>query len=191
MALARCLTILYGSQTGTAQDVAEKLYRDSKCCHFVGPVQALDGYDVRRLIGERFVVFVCSTQGQGDEPDNMRTFWRFLLRKSLPADSLCGLQYAVLGLGDTSYDKFNFVAKRLNKRLQQLGARPVLPTGVYFGGTATDGWRLHVGGCPGAQVWRTPSTIWASMRWRRRGRPTCGRAWRSCVRCPTASASCR
>lgn len=125
----RPLTILYGSQTGTAQDVAEKLYRDSKCYHFAGPVQPMDGYDVRRLIDERFVVFVCSTQGQGDEPDNMRTFWRFLLRRSLPAESLSGLHFAVLGLGDSSYDKFNFVAKRLNKRLQQLGARPIVPIG--------------------------------------------------------------
>lgn len=127
----RPLTILYGSQTGTAQDVAEKLYRDSKCYHFVGPVKPMDDYDVRRLIDERFVLFVCSTQGQGDEPDNMRTFWRFLLRRSLPASSLCGLHFAVLGLGDSSYEKFNFVAKRLNKRLQQLGAQPIIAMGEF------------------------------------------------------------
>lgn len=130
---SRRLTILYGSQTGTAQDMAEKLYRDSKCYHFSGPVQSMDDYNVRKLIEERLVVFVCSTQGQGDEPDNMRSFWRFLLRKTLPLDSLAGLQYAVLGMGDSSYDKFNFVAKRLNKRLQQLGAKPILPIGKKTG----------------------------------------------------------
>lgn len=32
-------------------------------------------------------------------------FWRFLFRKSLPASSLCQLDYAVLGLGDSSYPK--------------------------------------------------------------------------------------
>lgn len=139
----RQLTILYGSQTGCAQDLAEKIYRESKRWHFSGPVQALDAYDVQRLVDERLVVFVCSTQGQGNEPDNMLSFWRFLLRKSLPADSLCNLHFGVLGLGDSGYAKFNFVAKRLSKRLQQLGAVPILATGsciairntcnLYFG----------------------------------------------------------
>lgn len=54
---------------------------------------------------EHLVVFVCSTTGQGNEPDNMRKFWRFLLRKNLPADSLASLQYALFGLGDSSYAK--------------------------------------------------------------------------------------
>lgn len=127
----RPLTILYGSQTGCAQDLAEKIYRESKQWHFSGPVQALDAYDVQRLVEERFVIFVCSTQGQGNEPDNMVGFWRFLLRKNLPADSLCNLRFGVLGLGDSGYAKFNFVAKRLAKRLQQLGAVPILATGWY------------------------------------------------------------
>lgn len=125
----RHLTILYGSQTGCAQDMAEKIYRESKQWHFTGPVQSLDAYDVQRLVEERFVVFVCSTQGQGNEPDNMLAFWRFLLRKSLPPNSLSNLHFGVLGLGDSGYAKFNFVAKRLAKRLQQLGAVPLLATG--------------------------------------------------------------
>jgi len=57
----------------------------------------------------------------------MKTFWKFLLRKSLPNDSLSKLCFAVVGLGDSSYQKFNFVAKRLNKRLLQLGATAILP----------------------------------------------------------------
>lgn len=44
---------------------------------------------------------------QGDPPDNMRRFWRFLLRKSLPPDSLAGCHVAVFGLGDSSYPNFN------------------------------------------------------------------------------------
>lgn len=44
---------------------------------------------------------------QGDPPDNMRRFWRFLLRKSLAADSLAAVRYAVFGLGDSVYVKYN------------------------------------------------------------------------------------
>lgn len=65
-----------------------------------------------------------------DEPDNMQKFWKFLLRKSLPPDSLVKLNFGVIGLGDSSYQKFNFVAKRLHKRLIQLGANPIQPVGL-------------------------------------------------------------
>lgn len=71
-----------------------------------------------------------STSRSLDEPDNMKNFWKFLLRKSLPSDSLEKLSFAVIGLGDSSYAKFNFVAKRLHKRLLQLGANPILPVGL-------------------------------------------------------------
>lgn len=128
--MERKLTILYGSQTGTAQDLAEYIWRESKRFHFIGSVLSMDKYDVRELINERLVVFICSTTGQGEEPENMKSFWKFLLRKGLPVDSLCSLNCAVLGLGDSGYEKFNFVAKRLNKRLQQLGANTVMPVGL-------------------------------------------------------------
>jgi sulfite reductase alpha subunit-like flavoprotein len=57
----------------------------------------------------------------------MKNFWKFLLRKSLPTDSLSRLNFVVIGLGDSSYLKFNFVAKRLHKRLIQLGGNALLP----------------------------------------------------------------
>lgn len=44
------------------------------------------------------------------------------MRKNLPAGSLSHLQFSVVGLGDSSYPKYNFVAKKLFKRLAQLGA---------------------------------------------------------------------
>ncbi|KAJ6637955.1 NADPH-dependent diflavin oxidoreductase 1 [Pseudolycoriella hygida] len=159
MSTNRKITILYGSQTGTAQDLAEQIYRESKLYHFNGPVQSMDCYDVTNLINEAIVIFVCSTTGQGDEPDNMKSFWRFLLRRNLPSDSLRNLRYGVLGLGDSSYSKFNFVAKRLGKRLSQLGGREILPvglcddqhdlgaSGVYFPWIA-DCWKKLLDICP-------------------------------------------
>jgi sulfite reductase alpha subunit-like flavoprotein len=44
---------------------------------------------------------------QGDPPDNMRRFWKLLLRKSLPPSILAGTAYAVFGLGDSGYVKYN------------------------------------------------------------------------------------
>lgn len=128
--MVRKLTILYGSQTGTAQDLAEYIWRESKRYHFSGTVMPMDKYEIQQLPQEQIVVFVCSTTGQGEEPDNMKIFWKFLLRKSLPSNSLSSMYCAVLGLGDSSYEQFNFSAKRLNKRLQQLGANILIPIGL-------------------------------------------------------------
>lgn len=124
------LLVLYGSQTGTAQDTAQRMVRQAKRRRLQVQAMPLDNYKVANLISETLVVFVCSTTGQGDPPDNMKNFWRFIFRKSLPAGSLCQLDCAVLGLGDSSYPKFNFVAKKLHKRLQQLGAAMLLPVGL-------------------------------------------------------------
>lgn len=124
------MLILYGSETGTAQDVAEGIWRTSKRYGFTGTVQPMDDYDISKLIYEPLIVFVCSTTGQGDPPENMRNFWRFLLRKSLPKNSLSNSWVAVLGLGDSSYAKFNFSAKKLSKRLVSLGAKLLIDTGL-------------------------------------------------------------
>ncbi|GJQ80364.1 hypothetical protein Trydic_g12228 [Trypoxylus dichotomus] len=124
------ITILYGSQTGNSQDLAERIWRESKRFFFTGSVLCMDNYNILELVSEKCVVFVCSTTGQGEEPDNMKNFWKFLLRKNLALDSLANLRYAVLGLGDSSYVKFNFAAKRLNKRLMQLGAQTIIPLGL-------------------------------------------------------------
>ncbi|CAJ1071062.1 NADPH-dependent diflavin oxidoreductase 1 [Xyrichtys novacula] len=124
------LLVLYGSQTGTAQDTAQRIGRQAQRRRMKVQVLPLDSYNVASLISESLVVFVCATTGQGDPPDNMKNFWRFLFRKSLPAGSLSRLDCAVLGLGDSSYPKFNFVAKKLHKRLEQLGASTLLPAGL-------------------------------------------------------------
>ncbi|KAM9338279.1 NADPH-dependent diflavin oxidoreductase 1 [Symphorus nematophorus] len=124
------LRVLYGSQTGTAQDTAQRIARQAQRRQLQVQVLPLDAYNVANLISESLVVFVCATTGQGDPPDNMKNFWRFVFRKSLPAGSLSRLDCAVLGLGDSSYPKFNFVAKKLYKRLMQLGASMLLPAGL-------------------------------------------------------------
>lgn len=54
----------------------------------MGPVLSMNDYEMDKLINESVIVFVCSTTGQGNEPDNMKKFWKHLLRKSLPIDLL-------------------------------------------------------------------------------------------------------
>ena len=69
----------------------------------------MDAYDVTRLPIEpsAAVIMVVSTTGQGEFPSNACRFWRFMLRKGLAADSLDSLRFAVFGLGDSGYPKYN------------------------------------------------------------------------------------
>ncbi|OWY92727.1 NADPH-dependent diflavin oxidoreductase, partial [Phytophthora megakarya] len=71
----------------------------------------------------------------------MRSSWRSLLRKTLGPQWLAGVRVAVFGLGDSSYAKYNAVARRLQARLLQLGASELVDRGLgddqhaygYFG----------------------------------------------------------
>lgn len=124
------LLILWGSQTGNAQDVAERIEREARMRHFAPCVQSMDSYVVANLPKEQNVIFVVSTTGQGEVPDSMKRFWTFLLNKNLPLDSLKGVGTAVFGLGDSGYLKYNVVAKKLDRRLEQLGAGSIAPRGL-------------------------------------------------------------
>ncbi|KAF7255033.1 hypothetical protein EG68_10147 [Paragonimus skrjabini miyazakii] len=133
--------VLYGSQTGVSRSIAERLALQAR--HLFVPLvstgngtsssltlslSALDSYlPISRLAKEKgIVLFVCSTTGYGVPPDNMCQFWRRLMNRSLPIGcALPNLHFAVLGIGDSSYPKFNVVAKKLYRRLTQLGATPL------------------------------------------------------------------
>jgi sulfite reductase alpha subunit-like flavoprotein len=126
------LVVLYGSQSGCAQEVAERIASEAhQLQHFTDVLcMAMDNFDRRKLPMQNLVVFVCSTTGQGETPDNMKGLYRFLLRRDLPTDSLSSLNYAVFGLGDSSYPLFNAVARRLHQLLMNLGAHPLVERGL-------------------------------------------------------------
>ncbi|KAL8034501.1 hypothetical protein ABFX02_12G032900 [Erythranthe guttata] len=125
------LLILYASQTGNAMDAAERLGREAerRGCPSVC-LLSIDEFQPSDLPNKEAVIFVVSTTGQGDNPDSMKGFWRFLLQKNLTREWLKGVHYAVFGLGDSGYQKYNFVAKKLDKRLSDLGADAIVERGM-------------------------------------------------------------
>lgn len=121
------LTIIYASETGTAEDVAYNLFDFlSNRTHAPCSITSIDTYDISLLPSESNLIFVVSTTGDGECPASMRTFWRFLLRKNLSAQSLQNVKIGIFGLGDSSYEKFNAVARRLSMRVKQLGAQELV-----------------------------------------------------------------
>ncbi|RAL58837.1 hypothetical protein DID88_009147 [Monilinia fructigena] len=125
----RSALILYGSETGNSQDVAEELGRVMEKLHFMTRVTEMDLADIRELSKYTLVIFTISTTGQGEFPKNSRQFWNRLLRKRLPPNCLSHVNFTTFGLGDSSYAKFNFAARKLHKRLEQLGGNEIYPRG--------------------------------------------------------------
>ena len=102
----RSALILYGSETGAAQDVADELGRVAERLHFLSQVADVDSVPVETWSAYTIVLIAISTTGQGELPANARATWRRLLRKKLPASHLNGVNLAVFGLGDSSYPKY-------------------------------------------------------------------------------------
>ncbi|CAL5324842.1 unnamed protein product [Camellia sinensis] len=124
------LLILYASQTGNALDAAERLGREAERRGCPVTVLSMDDFDLSSLPNKKTVVFVVSTTGQGDAPDSMKMFWKKLLQRNLNQHWLEGVHYAVFGLGDSAYQKYNFVAKKLDKRISDLGATTIIERGL-------------------------------------------------------------
>ncbi|RQM27937.1 hypothetical protein B5M09_008876 [Aphanomyces astaci] len=124
------LYVLYGSATGTGQDVAEQIGRMATARNIPVVVSSMDAFDIQQLPTISHAVFIASSTGDGEAPENMTNTWKFLLRKSLAVDSLHAMHMAVFGLGDSSYAKYNTVARRLHARLLQLGAVDIIDRGL-------------------------------------------------------------
>ncbi|MEM8633150.1 MAG: sulfite reductase flavoprotein subunit alpha [Pseudomonadota bacterium] len=120
-AQAAPLDILFGTQTGNAEEVANEAAALAKTRGFLPRVNDLDAIEMPQLAEMENLIVVISTYGEGEMPDNAELFWEALSATTAPR--LESLSYGVLALGDTSYEHFCQAGKLLDTRLEQLGAR--------------------------------------------------------------------
>lgn len=122
------LTILFASQTGNAKGVANKIKAAAEQQGLAVQLQDIASYKTNQLAKEKYLLIVTSTYGEGEPPESAVAFHKFLFSKKAP--KLPQLKFAVLGLGDTSYEFFCKTATDFDEQLQALGATRLHPVAL-------------------------------------------------------------
>ncbi|KAJ7309012.1 hypothetical protein JRQ81_008297 [Phrynocephalus forsythii] len=126
------IVVFYGSQTGTAEEFANRLAKDAHRYGMRGMSADPEEYDLSDLsrlseIEKSLAVFCMATYGEGDPTDNAQDFYDWL--QETDAD-LSGIKFAVFGLGNKTYEHFNAMGKYVDKRLEELGAQRIFELGL-------------------------------------------------------------
>ena len=119
----RSILILYGSQSGNSEDIAIQAGNLSMKLNLDPTVRAMDEISITDLKDQKRVLICCSTWGDGEQPDNAEDLWEEAGNSSI--DSLDGLNFSVLALGDSSYDLFCESGKEWDKWLESKGAKRI------------------------------------------------------------------
>ncbi len=119
------VTVVYGSQTGTAEGLAKKLVKTLKKGNFAPEIHDMASYDRARLAQEKNLLIITSTYGDGEPPDSAAELHGWLMSDSAP--KLEGVSYSVLALGDSSYPDFCKCGIEFDNRLTALGANRIHP----------------------------------------------------------------
>ena len=117
----RSLHILFGSQSGNSEDLASKIGKKSATYGLDATVHDMDGFDFASLSGMSRVLIVCSTWGEGEQPDNAEDLW--ITANAEGAPSLSKTHFSVCALGDTSYELFCESGKEWDSRFGELGGQ--------------------------------------------------------------------
>lgn len=118
------MTVLYYSQTGTAEDFAQRMASEGKQYGLHTKVVDVEEYDTDNFIGTKhsLVVFCVATYGEGEPPENALAFHTWLMEEERLSSLMNGSKYSVFGLGDKTYDFFNKMGKVVDQRMSELGA---------------------------------------------------------------------
>lgn len=116
--------IVYGTETGNAKKIASQLLANFKKSKIQARSTDIFQWDAEKLTKETLVLFVVSTQGEGEFPQNAVAFYEKLKTSDV---NLSHLSFAVLGLGDSSYPLFCNAGILLDEVLEKKCAKRLLP----------------------------------------------------------------
>lgn len=125
----KTLTILFGSQTGTAESLAKKVAKEAGKRGFAPTILDMAQADLGTLAGIQNLLVITSTYGDGEPPDNAKALHAALNAAAsaghgdaAPSPRLSGLRFSICALGDTNYTQFCQCGKDFDLYLAKLGA---------------------------------------------------------------------
>ncbi|MBI4625614.1 MAG: sulfite reductase subunit alpha [Verrucomicrobia bacterium] len=124
------LTILFGSQTGTAEALAKRAAKEAGQRGFAATIVDMAQTDAARLATEKNLLVITSTYGDGEPPDNARSLhatFASAVQLSTPSPQLSTVRYSVCALGDTNYTQFCKCGQDFDTFLEKLGATRTSP----------------------------------------------------------------
>lgn len=120
---APALYILFGSQTGNAENLSKQTAKLASKKGFLPEVKDLETVTPAELAAMERVLLITSTYGEGDPPDNAVNFHEGLMGDGAP--KMDKVSFSVLALGDRNYEDFCETGKEFDARLETLGGKRV------------------------------------------------------------------
>lgn len=126
------IEILFGTESGNAEFAAEDMAAAIEGADV--KVTDMTDFDLSTFTNEKFYIVICSTHGEGDLPSGATPFYEALNSES---PDLSGIEYAMFGLGDKSYENYSRGSEHIDKKLSELGAKRIGEYGRHDANTGT------------------------------------------------------
>lgn len=116
--------VIYGTQTGNAEEIAHQFASIAKSKGYLGTVLDMEDVEAADIANMERLLVITSTYGDGEMPDNADMLWEAVNSKQMPR--LNKVNYSVLALGDSGYEYFCLAGIKWDQCLFSLGAKCIL-----------------------------------------------------------------